>query len=904
MDEIKDQLSLPATTQQAIHQTIQRTNTIVGRHHLDWLLRWRLNRRPEIDDPGETANSTFEILQQPVSFITWPEFRRLTASLTEDLSDDALVAVGQTSWQSHNFQPFYAMAQSMPRIQDSYELIFGEAGIFSQLLPCTMALRVISPRHMTVTINMNPGLLPCENLHQMLLGQLSSLLQSKPSTSASTSTSTMAKPHDAMHSMQPMTSVTRKPTQCGAIFDIRLSPASPIMYHLRRWLTPRRARQQILAALTIETDARLRGDRLTNDIRADLRHTQHASKLLQEKYNTITRHMTEAVCVLDNRQHIKFVTPSIERWLGYTPKRLQSLTITQILAPACARRFMHQLDAHNVKTSDSTVLEVEFIHQDGYNLPAEIEYQRNAEDGLIIVARSLSHIRNLQSQVAEAAANYESVVRHTPEAIIQVNHVNEIIVANDATQRIFGYDQQALIGKPLSILLPRLNDEKSPIIQRHGGIHPWQIQQGCHRDGQQIPVEINLNRQQQQGLQLTTVIVRDISHRTRGDTERSLLQQQLQAAQRMEAVGQLTSGVAHDFNNLLVAINGYTHLCLKRNIKKATRDGYLNEIHLAGKLAAELTNKLLTFSRPQVSQTSSVDLNQAIANIELLIRRLLPNYIDIDIDTTTQATWVRADPGQLEQVILNLVINARDAITDVGHLQIVTRRLNIDSDSDAPDPTMSAGTYIQLIITDSGTGMTNEALTHLFTPFFTTKPEGLGTGLGLSVVHDIIKQHQGAIQVDSQPGQGSRFSIYLPAGNAGELSLTGTSAAKIMGGTETLLLVEDSQPVRDLARLILRGVGYNVIEARDGPEALDIFAARHEQISLVIMDVVMPRMGGQQAMHEMRKLAPDMRLVFTSGYEYNGIHTKFVADQGLPFISKPYSTDVLCQRIRALLDAR
>ncbi|MFT7131575.1 MAG: PAS domain S-box-containing protein [Cyclobacteriaceae bacterium] len=902
MDEIKDQLSLPATNQQALHQTIHQTNTIVGRHHLDWLLRWRFNRRGELDDPGATADSNFAFLQQPAAFIAWPEFRRLTASLTEDLSDDALAAVGQTSWQSHHFQPFRAMAQSMPRIQDSYELIFGAAGIFSQFLPCTMALHVISPRHMTLTINMNPGLLPCENLHQMLAGQLNSLLQSTPSTSASTPT--VATPHDAMLLMQPMASVTRQPTQHGAIFEIRLKPASPIMYHLRRWLTPLRTRQQTLAALTIETDARLRGDRLTSNIRADLRHTQHAANLLQDKYDTITRHMTEAVCVLDNRQHIIFATPSIERWLGYTPKRLQSLTITQILAPTCARRFMHQLDAHNVKTSGPTVVDVEFIHQDGYTLPAEIEYQRNAENGLIIVARSLSHIRNLQSQVAEAAANYESVVRHTPEAIIQINHVNEIIVANNATQRIFGYDQQSLIGKPLSMLLPGLSDDRSPIIERNGGIHPWQIQQGCHRDGQQIPVEINLNRQQQQGLQLTTVIVRDISHRTRGDTERSLLQQQLQAAQRMEAVGQLTSGVAHDFNNLLVAINGYTELCLKQNIKKATRDGYLNEIHLAGKLAAELTNKLLAFSRPQVSQTSTVDLNQVIANIELLIRRLLPNYIDIDIDTTAQATWVWADPGQLEQVILNLVINARDAITDVGHLQIVTRRLNIDSDSEAPDPTMSAGTYIQLIITDSGTGMTSEALTHLFKPFFTTKPEGLGTGLGLSVVHDIIKQHQGAIQVDSRPGQGSRFSIYLPAGNAGEPPLTATPPERIMGGTETLLLVEDSQPVRDLARLILRGVGYNVIEARDGPEALDIFAARHEQIALVIMDVVMPRMGGQQAMHEMRKLAPDMRLVFTSGYEYNGTHTKFVAEQGLPFISKPYSTDVLCERIRALLDTR
>jgi PAS domain-containing protein len=318
MDEINDQLHLPATTQRAMHQT----NTIVGRHHLDWLLRWRLNRRGEIDNLSETADSTFAFLQQPAAFIAWPEFRRLTASLTEDLSDDALVAVGQTSWQSHHFQPFCAMAQSMPRIQDSYELIFGTAGIFSQFLPCAMALRVISPRHMILTINMNTGLLPCENLHHILAGQLNSLLQSEPSTS----TSTMATPHDAMPSTQPMASVTRQATQDGAIFDIRLRPASPIMYHLRRWLTPRRTRQQTLAALTIETDARLRGDRLTNNIRADLRHTQYASNLLQDKYDTITRHMTEAVCVLDNRQHITFATPSTERWLGYTPKRLQSLT--------------------------------------------------------------------------------------------------------------------------------------------------------------------------------------------------------------------------------------------------------------------------------------------------------------------------------------------------------------------------------------------------------------------------------------------------------------------------------------------------------------------------------------------------------------------------------------------------
>jgi PAS domain S-box-containing protein len=893
MDETSDLLHLPATS----HLKTPRADNAVSCRHLDWLRHWRLSYQAELGDPDNTAHNAFMRLHQPAAFITWPEFIHLTASLAGDLNNDALRAVGQTSWQSHHFQPFRAMAQSMPSVHDSYGLVFGTEGIFSQFLPCTMNLTVISRRHMALTINMNQGLPPCHHLHQMLCGQLNCLLQFEHPTPAKVGSG------GAITMARPTASVVLQPTADGAVFDIRLRLTIPITYHLQRWLTPHRAHQQTLSALTIQTDARLRGEQLMNNMRAELQHAQHTSSLIKTNYETITRHMTEAVCVLDDHQHILFATPSIERWLGYTPKQLQSFNITQLLAPTCARRLIHQLGTRSVKTIGSTVLEVELMHSDGYTLPAEIEYQRHAKKGLVVVARSLSHVRNLQNQVAEAAANYESVVRHTPEAIIQVNHAFKITAVNDATQQIFGYEKQLLIGKTLRMFLPDLNDSEPLATQPNSEEHPWQTLQGYHQNGHQIPVEIHLNQQQHQGLAFTTVIVRDISHRTRGDRQRLMLQQQLQAAQRMEAVGQLTSGVAHDFNNLLVAINGYADLCLKQKINKMTRNGYLNEIQLAGKLAAELTHKLLAFSRPQNSQTRAVDLNQVIANLELLIRRLLPTCIAIDIDTMKEAAWVRADPGQLEQIILNLVINARDAITDVGQLQITTRRINIEAEQNALEQLVPAGIYIQLIITDTGVGMSSDALAHLFEPFFTTKPDGLGTGLGLSVVHDIIKQHRGAIRVNSEPGQGSRFYVYLPAGAAGEPPSTTTQPAKIIGGTETLLLVEDSQPVRDLARLILRGVGYNVIEAGDGPEALRVFAARHAEIALVIMNVVMPRMGGQQTMLEMRKLAPDVRLVFTSGYGYHGIHTKFVYDQGLPFIPKPYSTDVLCDRVRTLLDA-
>jgi PAS domain S-box-containing protein len=880
-----------------INDPLRQTDNTVSSSHLDWLLYWRLSYRKELGDADETEDNAFRLLHQPDAFVTWNEFKRLATCLAGDLDNDALLAVGQTSWKSHHFQPFRAMAQALPRIHDSYELVFGVEGIFNQLLPCNMNLNAISRHHMRLVITMQHGFIPCQELHQILCGQLSSLLQREPQTPAN------AASRGTMTTGHAKASITVQPTEDGAIFNIRLRLALPMTYYLQRWLAPHRVHQQTLAALTIQTDARLRGDQLTNNIHAKLTHTLHASSLIKEKYDTITRHMTEAVCVLDDCQQILFATPSIERWLGYSPKQLQSLNITQILAPSCARRLTHQLDTRHIKSIGSTVLEVELIHSDGYTLPAEIEYQRHAKKGLVLVARSLSHVRSLQNQIAEAAANYESVVRHTPEAIIQINHAFEITAVNDATQHIFGYDKQALTGKTLRLLLPSLDEGEPHVIQQPDDEHPWRTLQGCHQNGHQIPVEIHLNQKQQQSLPITTVIIRDISHRTRGDTQRLMLQQQLQAAQRMEAVGQLTSGVAHDFNNLLVAINGYTDLCLKQNINKLTRNGYLNEIRMAGKLAAELTHKLLAFSRPQNPQTGAFDVNEVIASLELMIRRLMPANITIDIDTMTEAAWVNADPGQLEQVILNLVINARDAITGVGQLQIVTRRLNIDADSKAPENLMSAGAYIQLIITDSGVGMSNDALAHLFEPFFTTKPEGVGTGLGLSVVNDIIKQNSGAIEVDSELGQGSQFSVYLPAGAADETPSTTTQPAKIIGGTETLLLVEDSQPVRDLARLILRGVGYHVIEARDGPEALSIFAAKHAEIALVIMDVVMPRMGGQQTMREMRKLAPNVRLVFTSGYGYHGLHTQFVYDQGLPFIPKPYSTDVLCDRVRTLLDA-
>jgi two-component system cell cycle sensor histidine kinase/response regulator CckA len=385
-------------------------------------------------------------------------------------------------------------------------------------------------------------------------------------------------------------------------------------------------------------------------------------------------------------------------------------------------------------------------------------------------------------------------------------------------------------------------------------------------------------------------------------TDQKQLEVQLNQAQKMEAIGQLAGGVAHDFNNLLQAILGYTDLVLESMAAEAPYRFEIEQAHTAAERASALTRHLLAFSRRQVIQPLTIDLNDVIAGLMKMLGRLIGEHIQLDIIPGHSLGAVRADPGQIEQVIMNLCINARDAMPSGGNLTIETENVDIDSNYWQSHKWAKEGRYVLINVTDSGCGMDKETLNHIFEPFFTTKKPGEGTGLGLSTVYGIIKQHDGFIHAYSEVGKGTIIKVYLPVSDRLVHPAGDKTSSPAPGGTETILLAEDEEMIRSLAARILRSAGYTVLPAKDGEEALHLLEMHDEEIDLAFLDVVMPRLGGRDIQKRIHDKHPHARFLFASGYSADAIHTNFVLHQNMNFIQKPYSRDALLRKIREILD--
>ncbi len=392
---------------------------------------------------------------------------------------------------------------------------------------------------------------------------------------------------------------------------------------------------------------------------------------------------------------------------------------------------------------------------------------------------------------------------------------------------------------------------------------------------------------------------------TRDITESKRMEEMLRQAQRVEAVGRLAGGVAHDFNNLITIINGYSELLLSRTNPEDLNRTYLSEIHQAGERAARLTRQLLAFSRRQVMQAQVLDLNQVLASMEKMLSRLIGEDIKL-LTRFGQDLWrVKADPGQIEQVIMNLAVNARDAMPRGGRLLVETRNLQVDESYARLRDGMRAGRFVLLAVSDTGVGMDEETREHLFEPFFTTKPQGQGTGLGLATVYGIVKQSGGYIWVYSEPGRGTTFNIYLPCVETAEEPKTAArSSSGVTAGRETILLAEDEGSVRGLARHILAAHGYTVIEAKDGLEALEILCKHEGPVDLLLTDVVMPGMGGREVVMQAQTLRPGTSYLFMSGYTDDAVVLQGVFDHGTPFLHKPFTPEDLARKVREVLDGR
>ena len=401
----------------------------------------------------------------------------------------------------------------------------------------------------------------------------------------------------------------------------------------------------------------------------------------------------------------------------------------------------------------------------------------------------------------------------------------------------------------------------------------------------------------------TVGAVLDITDRKRAEEERVKLQSQLLQSQKMESIGQLAGGIAHDFNNILAAIVGYGSLVQMKMRDDDPSRLYLDQILASAERAAELTQSLLAFSRKQVINPKNIDLSDAIHKVEKFLSRVIGEDILLTTALSAERLTIYADVMQIEQVLMNLATNARDAMPKGGRLMIETGRVSLDDGYVRTHGFGLPGHYALLTVSDTGEGMDEQTRTKIFEPFFTTKELGRGTGLGLAIIYGIVKQNKGYINVYSEVGRGTTVKIYLPLVEAGaEDAQNAEVQAPVQGGTETILLAEDNDAVRTLTQIVLSEFGYRVIEAADGEEALKKFLDNQDTINLLIIDVIMPRKNGRAVYDEVKILRPDVKVLFTSGYPADLIQKEGVLEKGLNFLSKPSSPQALLRMVREVLD--
>ena len=433
-----------------------------------------------------------------------------------------------------------------------------------------------------------------------------------------------------------------------------------------------------------------------------------------------------------------------------------------------------------------------------------------------------------------------------------------------------------------------LEDVRQPSVTLHRD-GPWRHRR---RDGTIMDVEITAHPIQYEGRSACLVLATDI-------TERKKLEEQFQQAQRLESIGRLAGGVAHDFNNLLTVINGYAVQVLAELPNTSPWAHRVAEISAAGQRAASLTQQLLAFGRRQVIQPRVLNLNQVIAEIDTMLRRLIGEDIDLVIKLASNLANVKTDAGQMQQVIMNLVINASDAMPQGGSLIIETSNAVLDENYRASHPDVNPGAYVMLGVTDTGMGMTPEVQQHIFEPFFTTKPVGSGTGLGLATVHGMVRQSGGWIWVYSEPGSGATFKVYLPQTNE-SVSRPKALVEKDVRGTETILVVEDQEDVRALAVTVLERYGYRVLSAAGGEEAITLAKTFRDPIHLLLTDMVMPGMNGR-ALAKKLTAERNLRVLFMSGYTENAIAHRGILDPSLDYIQKPFTPQSLAEKVREVL---
>lgn len=522
-----------------------------------------------------------------------------------------------------------------------------------------------------------------------------------------------------------------------------------------------------------------------------------------------------------------------------------------------------------------------------------------------VVERVLRQVRT-ERQLDESQALLSGVVSSTIDAIMTLDAETRVTFFNSAAERMFGCSAAEAIGRRLDEFVlvdeSRLADAIAALGHSATGAAPrWEFS-GRRTGGEEFPVEASLSTGEVGGGLFHTLVLRDLTEQKRLQSTLQVAEQRLRQKQKLEAVGSLAGGVAHEFNNLLQAILGYTNYAMRGLPAEDQRYRDLEQVVKAGQRAATLTRQLLSFSRRQELQRSNVSVKSAIEEFVAMVRPLLGEDVELTTSCSKDA-FIHVDSGEFQQVLLNLAINARDAMPQGGRLSIACEPIQLCDVDCLNHSGLSPGAYAMLTISDTGEGIPEHVRERIFEPFFTTKEVGKGTGLGLAMVHGMVSQHQGAVHVYSEVGKGTTFRIYLPLVMDGTLA-TAMAAAGNTGprGTETILIAEDEPMVRSLAVRILEDAGYRTCCAVDGEDAMRVFLEHAASISLVLIDVVMPKMGGVQLYHRLKEFGLKVPVIFCTGHAPNVSEAEVICEQRLPLVQKPYASSPLLRCVRQTLD--
>ena len=619
----------------------------------------------------------------------------------------------------------------------------------------------------------------------------------------------------------------------------------------------------------------------------------------REQYFNLFQNSSDLMVIADPNGAFMKTNPACTDTLGYSETELVARPFVEFVHPGDRQRTIDEM-ARQLETGSSFNFENRYLCKDDSVRVLSWRAIYDPKGGLTYAtARDITEEKRAVEALRLANAYNRSLIEASLDPLVTIGKDGKITDVNAAAEVVTGCSRDELIGSDFSSYFTETEKARAVYQQvfKKGNVrdYPLNIR---HNDGHVTPVLYNASVYRDEGGEVIGVFAaaRDI-------TERKKLEEQLRQAQKMEAVGQLAGGIAHDFNNILGTVIGYAHLVREGLAGDHSMKAHMQHILDAAERATTLTHSLLAFSRKQLIDLRPVNLNEVVAGSVKLLKRLIGEDIAVETIPGREDPVVLADKGQLEQVLMNLATNARDAMPGGGVLTVTTGITEIDDSFVRCHGYGTAGTFAVIGVSDTGMGMSKEITAKIFEPFFTTKEPARGTGLGLFVAYGIIKQHEGFINVYSESGKGTTFRVYLPLIRQRKDVLPAVSAEPATeGGNETILVAEDDIQLRKLAEIVLKEYGYNVILAENGEEAVRKFNDNRDSVELLLLDMIMPKKGGKEAYEEIKKIRPDVKVLFVSGYTVDRVSRDSLLEEGLHFVLKPVAPKDLLRKIREILD--